>query len=143
VDDLLSYRRNQRHRGSAQARGDIKGPDDTEKAIKRSRLAYILWWAFMPSAIAFATLGVLCARECTALPWLTFLIAPVISIVLGMLGAIAYWVWSSRLPPEDRRGVRWLIASSVLWGPVVAYVGFAITLVVAQPVVGVFSLFFS
>jgi hypothetical protein len=143
MNDLLDYRRNRRDRVSAASAEAIEEPENTAKALKRSRFAYLSWWAFMPSAVALITFSVLCARECTALPWLTFVVAPVIGIVLGMLGAIWYWVWAARLPPEDRRGVRWLIVSSVVWGPLVAYVGFGITMLVAQPVVGVFSLLFS
>jgi hypothetical protein len=77
------------------------------------------------------------------LPWLTFIVAPVIGIVLGIVGAIWYWVWAARLPPEGKRSVRWLIVLSVVWGPIVAYVGFVITLQVAQVIVGVFSVLFS
>jgi hypothetical protein len=42
----------------------------------------------MPSVVIVVAFALLCARECTALPWLTFIIAPVVSLALGTLAGI-------------------------------------------------------
>ncbi len=98
---------------------------DLDAMIKKSRRWYIVWWAAMPTAVFVAGFTVLCLKECTAMPWLTFLIAPVASIGLGVLSAIVYWVKSSSLPSEPRRDVRRFILTSILWGP---FLGLAVSM---------------
>jgi hypothetical protein len=48
---------------------------------------------------------------------LTFLIAPVASIAIGILSAVVYWLKSSSLPDEHRRQTRRFILLSIIWGP--------------------------
>jgi len=48
---------------------------------------------------------------------MTFIAAPLISVLLAVAASIRYWRWSASLPAQDQRGVRWLIGSSALWGP--------------------------
>jgi hypothetical protein len=92
-------------------------PVDVAGIIKRSRRRYAVWWATMPTAVFVAAFTVLCLEECTAMPWLTFLIAPVASVALGILSAVIYWMKSSSLPSESRRDTRRFILTSILWGP--------------------------
>jgi hypothetical protein len=92
-------------------------PADIGAIVRRSRLWYVVWWAAMPTAVFVAAFTVLCLQECTAMPWLTFLIAPVISIGLGILSAVVYWVRASSLPSDAKRDTRRFILASLLWGP--------------------------
>jgi hypothetical protein len=95
-------------------------PVDFDAIVKRSNRWYAIWWGAMPTVVCVTTFSVLCAKECTALPWLTLLIAPVVSVSLGIIGGIVYWVKSSSLPDEHRRTTRRLILLSLLWGPALA-----------------------
>lgn len=92
-------------------------PVDHDGIVKRSKLWYVVWWAAMPTVVFMAAFTVLCIKECTATPWLTFLIAPVASIAIGILSAVVYWLKSSSLPDEHRRQTRRFILLSILWGP--------------------------
>lgn len=93
-------------------------PVDFDAIVRRSNLWYLIWWGAMSSVVFVATFAVLCAKECIAMPWLTLAIAPVISLGLGILAGILYWLKSSTFPDEHGKHVRWFILLSILWGPV-------------------------
>jgi hypothetical protein len=90
---------------------------DLAARVKRSKRWYLIWWAAMPPVVFVAAFTVLCLKECTALPWVTFLVAPIASVALGILAAVLYWWKSSSLPSELRRETRRFILMSILWGP--------------------------
>ncbi len=96
----------------------VPSPLDLGGIVKRSKRWYVVWWAAMPTVVFVAAFTVLCLKECTAMPWLTFLIAPVVSIAIGILSAVVYWLKSSSLPDEHRRQTRQFILLSIFWGPV-------------------------
>jgi hypothetical protein len=95
----------------------------------------------MPSVVIVVAFALLCARECTALPWLTFIIAPVVSLALGTLAGILYWLRSSALPGEHRRRARRFILLSIVWGPVLGLGGFYAAMAVISMSGMILSLF--
>jgi hypothetical protein len=105
---------------------------DVGAAVRRTKIGYAIWWVAMPALVSALSFGALCALECTALPWYTFVIAPLATTVLAIAAAIVYWMWASSLPDEHKRSVRWFVGSSVLWGPVAAAAGVAALISAAQ-----------
>jgi hypothetical protein len=140
MEELLKHRRGQG--AGAPARLSSNAEIAEPPKAHRSRYLFVSWWAVMPALVFWATFAVLCARECTALPWVTFVVGPAISAVLGLTSAIAYWIWALRLPTDEKRRIRWLILSSVLWGPAVGLAGLAGSTMVFQVVATAWALIF-
>jgi hypothetical protein len=115
-----------------------KNDRDVGAVVRRTKIGYIIWWVAMPVLVAALSFGALCALECTALPWYTFVVAPLAVTVLAAAAAIVYWMWSASLPDEHKRSVRWLVGSSVLWGPVAAAAGGAVLVMAAQVAAALF-----
>jgi hypothetical protein len=103
--------------------------------VRKARLRFVLWVALMPSTTFAISFSVLCAIECTALPWTTFMITPFASLALGLLGAVLYWNFASSLPEESRGAERKFVGTSILWGPFLAGLVFVVGLMLLQPLV--------
>jgi hypothetical protein len=108
------------------------GPFDLAEEAKRLKRRYTLWCVVAPSVIFMVVFGAICAHECTATPWLTFIYAPLIALALMVVVAAVMWLRASYLPKEERRSVRIHILTSILWGPLAAYGGFAATIMAVQ-----------
>jgi len=103
----------------------------TEDA-KRLKRRYTLWCVVAPTIIFMLAFGAICAYECTATPWLTFIYAPLIALAVMVIVAAVMWLRASYLPKEERRSVRLHILTSIFWGPFVAYGAFAATIMAVQ-----------
>lgn len=106
-------------------------------SIRRSKLAYAVWVAFMPGVTFALTFALLCAWECTVGPWFTFFIAPAAVLILWLVSVAVYARWSYRLPQLEGESLRRYIALSVLWAPILAGL---VALVVSSVVSGAVSL---
>lgn len=113
--------------------GLTSADEKPQVAIKLDR-RYILWWAFMPILTAISSFALLCALECTALPWFVLLLAPALTITLGLCAAIYYWKWSAKLEATDRAHIRNLIAWSALWGPFLGLMVISVLLTIVPSV---------
>ena len=131
VDELLRYRRDRGTPVAPEAPSPEDGVSNAER-IQKSRRLVLTCWAVAPAVIFFATFGVLCVQECTALPWLTFIFAPLVTAVLALLAGVVYWVRANGLPEEERRSARRLVLWSALWGPVVGFVGLGVAVMALQ-----------
>jgi uncharacterized membrane protein YdjX (TVP38/TMEM64 family) len=80
-------------------------------------------------------------KECTALPWLTFVLAPIVSVILGVVSAIFYWVWAASLRRDLRQGVRSFILKSIVWGPFVGVAAFYALVTAISVSLGILNLF--
>lgn len=89
-------------------------------ARKRVRIANALWWALVPLPVPAVVFALLCAKECTALPWVTLILAPVIALLLGLVAPVAHWLWASRQAGDFVKAERQFAAWSLVWGPVLA-----------------------
>lgn len=138
MEELFEYRRGQKpHPAARPSRGET---NNSAGVIKSHHLFFLLWWVVMPGVVFWATLAMLCMQECSALPWLTFGIAPKISLLLGIVGCIAYWMWTLRLPGVEKRRTRWYILSSIVWGPVAGGIGIVLVTMVLQAILVVWAL---
>jgi hypothetical protein len=104
---------------------------------------YTLWCVIAPTVIFMVAFGVICARECTALPWLTFIYAPLIAVAVMVVVAAVMWLRAGNFPQDERRSVRRHILTSILWGPLAAYAGFGVTLMAVQLIAVLVSSFSS
>ena len=84
------------------------------------RLRYALWVALMPVAVFALVFAGLCAYECTAAPWVTFIAAPFIALALGVGAFIVYLRKASLLGGAGGAALRRFVLWSLLWGPVLA-----------------------
>jgi hypothetical protein len=107
---------------SSASAGQPSGSDEYAMHLKRR---YTRWFVFAPTVIFMAVFGALCARECTALPWLAFIYAPIPAVVIMAVVATVMWIRSGNLPNDQRASVRRHILTSIFWGPFAAYLGFA------------------
>jgi hypothetical protein len=107
---------------------------DIEVALlaKRYKKHYTIWWATMPTVVTMITFGSLCSHECVALPWLTLMYAPIVTLVLGVGMAIALRSQVSEFPYEEQSAVRRRVAWSALWGPALGYGGFGAVIMAIQ-----------
>jgi len=55
-----------------------------------SGLAFAAWFFLGPIGVLLAIFAMLCAWECTALPWLAIFTAPAVTIVMWIVLAIWY-----------------------------------------------------
>ena len=116
----------------ATARTSNHGWVSSAEVAQGLKRRYTLWCVIAPTAIVMVAFGTFCALECTALPWLTFIYAPLIALALMAIVAIVMWLKAGQLAEDERRSVRRHILSSILWGPLAAYAGFAVTLMALQ-----------
>lgn len=105
--------------------------------IRRSKRAYAAWVVLMPGVMFGTAFAALCAWECTAAPWLAFLIVPALALVLWLVSVAIYVRWSYGLSREQGGALRKFIGFSILWAPALA--GFSV-FVVLSLVIGAFSL---
>ncbi|WP_372017081.1 hypothetical protein [Pseudoxanthomonas sp. 10H] len=115
--------------------------DALDTAVDRSRRRYAACWLAMPALVFAAAFALLCLEECTAAPWLAFLLAPLASALLGLVAAVCYWRWSAVLPDAARRSVRRYILLSIAWGPLAGLAGFVILATTASVGIGVLAMF--
>jgi hypothetical protein len=115
---------------------------DVGLAAKRFKRRYALWCAITPTVAFLAAFAALCVRECSALPWLAFLIAPGVSLVVIAIVAISVWLRVGDLPDEERSSVRWFVATSILWAPLAGIAGFYVALTATQAVAALASILF-
>ena len=87
---------------------------------KRARIANALWWLLAPVPLPAVLFAILCAKECTTLPWLSLFLAPVIAVLVGLVAPVAHWIWASRQSGEIVRTERRFALWSLVWGPVLA-----------------------
>lgn len=106
-------------------------------SVERSKRAYAVWVALMPSVTFTIAFGALCAWECTVAPWFTFFIAPAVALFLWLISAANYVKWSYQLPQEPGKTLRRYISFSILWAPILA--GFS-GLLIFSVITGVVSL---
>ena len=121
----------------------VHRPFDSSAPAKRMKRRYTLWCVIAPTAIFMVAFGVICARECTVLPWLTFIYAPLIALAVMVAVAAIMWFTAGNLPQDERKSVRRHILTSILWGPLAAYAGFGVTLMAVQFMTMVLSRLFS
>jgi hypothetical protein len=119
----------------------VAAEQDVDATVKKSKRWYIAWWVAMPAVVFAISFTVLCIEECTALPWLTFLLAPIASVLLGIVYAIFYWAWSASLPSDSRQGVRSFILKSIVWGPCVAVAAFYALVTAISVSLGILNVF--
>ena len=93
---------------------------DRPTSALRVLLPFILATVFGPFLVGAAVFGILCAIECTALPWLGFAAFPFVVLALAIgFGASAYQR-SAALGELVRRRVRIGLLTSIIWVPVAA-----------------------
>ena len=95
-----------------------------DPTVGRLKRRFTLWMALMPLAIFALVFAALCAYECTAAPWLTFLVAPAVSIAWALGLIFRYLGLASALPDSDGAALRRFVLWSFLWGPIVAGAAF-------------------
>ena len=90
-----------------------------QRSFRWTFLAFVAVGALGASAAFYGTFFVLCAIECTALPWLTFIIGPAVSLVVVLPTCIWLGVGSFRAANqlEKRRAAiaKVAVGSSPLW----------------------------
>ena len=89
-------------------------------SVDQLKLRYAAWMALMPLGVFAATFVLLCLYECAASPWATFLIAPVLSILIGVTLMSSYLNRASELDKEPGRQLRSFVLWSPLWGSMLA-----------------------
>ena len=87
---------------------------------------------FGPIAFCVVVFWILCAAECTVLPWLLFVLGPAAILLFALpitvwLGVGTYRA-SQRLSPKVATVVKVVVLASVLWIPVVAFYAFGLVL---------------
>jgi hypothetical protein len=112
---------------------------DTAVCLRRWKIQYTVWMAVMPTIVFVAVFGALCAYECTAAPWFTLLLAPVLAAFIGIGLLITYWGRATKLGDEHGRALRRFVMWSVLWGPLLAAATFSVALSAMQNVVTLFN----
>jgi hypothetical protein len=100
--------------------------------MKSLLLKYIALVTVLPSLIFAAAFAITCAIECTALPWLAMLGAPLVSLAALLPIAVLTYRRAANLSSRDTRIVRGAVISSVIWGPILATWGFKVCLAMAQ-----------
>ena len=99
---------------------------------RRAIVTYVALATILPSVIFAATFGALCAIECTALPWYTFIAGPAISLVVLVAVATITYLRASRFEVPERRTIRVLVLTSILWGPIASGMFFSLALMLIQ-----------
>jgi hypothetical protein len=113
---------------------------DADRA-RKLRTRYQMWVISMPAAVAALSFGGICAWECTAGPWLTFLVAPAVALVVWLISVPVFLRWSSAIP-EEADTLRTYFKWSLLWAPPLAAVATTALLGTAATVIGaVMSIF--
>ena len=115
--------------------------DALDAAVERSKRRYAACWLAMPALVFAAAFALLCLEECTAAPWLAFLLAPLGSALLGLIAGVRYWRWSAALPDAARRPLRAYILLSIAWGPLAGLAGFMVLVTAASVGIGVLAMF--
>jgi hypothetical protein len=92
--------------------------------LMRLKLSYVLGAALLPLGVFALVFGGLCAYECTAAPWVSFLVAPVLAIAAGVALLLVYWRRAGRLSGTEPAALRRFLLWSLLWGPVAAIATF-------------------
>jgi hypothetical protein len=99
---------------------------------RRTIITYVALVVVLPSIIFAATFGALCAIECAALPWYTFIIGPAISLVALVAFGASTYIRASRFSDADRRTIRVLVLTSILWAPIASGMFFSVALMLMQ-----------
>jgi hypothetical protein len=95
-------------------------------------VSYGLGVALLPSIACLAAFAATCALECSALPWLSFIVGPCLGILAVVVLAIFIYKKSIQFEADARRVVRIAVLSSVLWGWPAATYTFGFFLWLAQ-----------
>lgn len=74
-------------------------------------------WVFYPAVIFFCSFLTLCAFECTALPWLTLVLGPIISLIIVVPYSIRIYRKADDFAEADKKLIRIAVLSSILWAP--------------------------
>lgn len=82
---------------------------------------YILVLALLPSVAFAGVFAILCAFECTALPWFTFIAGPVLALAFIVPFAVKTYRRTDTLSESQRNAVRALVLSSILWAPFLSF----------------------
>ena len=89
-------------------------------SASRAIVRYVVLAALIPVALFALAFAVLCAIECTVLPWYSLIAGPVAGLVaLVILGAVNY-AGAARFGENDRRTIRILVLTSIFWAPLLA-----------------------
>jgi len=89
---------------------------------------YVLVLALLPSVAVAGVFATLCAIECTALPWLTIVVAPVLALAVIVPFAIKTYRRAEALSDSQRKTIRVLVLSSILWAPCLSFWVFGLLL---------------
>lgn len=101
---------------------------DPAARLHRWKIHYTVWMAVMPTIVFVAVFGSLCAYECTATPWYTFIVAPVFAFFIGVVVLATYLGRAAQLGDEHGRSLRRFVLWSVIWAPVLGGATFYVAL---------------
>jgi hypothetical protein len=87
-------------------------------------IRYIAVLALLPPVLFVGAFMLLCAIECTSLPWLTFPATPSLALAIVVPLAVNTHRRAEALADVPRRIVRGVVFTSVLWAPLVAILMF-------------------
>jgi hypothetical protein len=91
-------------------------------SVKRTVATYVVLVAVLPSALFAASFAGLCAMECSALPWYSLVIGPALGLLVVIAIAVSTFIRAKRFEEHERRIVRAVVLSSILWaGPLASW----------------------
>jgi 4-amino-4-deoxy-L-arabinose transferase-like glycosyltransferase len=85
--------------------------------MRATLFKYAAVMGILPAIIIFCSFLALCAFECTALPWLTLLLGPIISLLVVIPYSIRIYRKADDFADSDRKLIRIAVLSSILWAP--------------------------
>lgn len=110
------------------SRLELPGSVAPAACLRRWKIHYTVWMAVMPTIVFVAVFGSLCAYECTAAPWYTFIVAPVFAFFIGVVLLATYWARAAQLGDEHGRSLRQFVLWSVIWAPILGGTTFYVAL---------------
>jgi hypothetical protein len=84
-------------------------------------LLWMLASGVIPVGIAFSSFGLACAVECNALPWIMFLIAPILAIAAYLGITFIVWKQAAKISDPRVRWLNWFLYAMFFLMPILAY----------------------